>query len=255
MKKKNLILTLAVGALAGTMLTGCGGKEVTKVDESAAVISEVETNEEPTETVEPTATVGPTEQIIEAVEPTEAVVDDFLARNDLTITRQGNMELMLTLRDSDEVEAMKSNVTVTVVNSDEEGYVDTMAVFEITLNSSLHYWVSAFDRYTGTCFESNLGVFETNENATQHDDVCVIDIDGQQYDCGLTASQEVTDNITTVSLTVHHPKEYDGAVFQFGTCTSIQSAVADTINYDEAFTVDMYPELLEGQYFFTATNE
>lgn len=255
--KKNLVTGLLMCAIVGTMLTGCGdNKEVTKVDESTAVITETtESTEESTEEKVTDPIDAQIESETETVEAeTEEVAEDFLSKNGLVITPQGSQKLLLTPMDSDEVEEMDSNVTVVTVDSDEEGYVDTTATFEITMNSSLTYYVTAFDRYTGTCLESHPQSFETNEISTKHDNVCVVDVDGKQYDCGITVGQSVDEWVTTITLSVHHPKEYDGVVFQFGKLNSAQKTETENIDYNTAFTVDQYPVLLEGQYFFTATD-
>lgn len=257
--KKKIVTGLLMCAMVGTMITGCGdnNKEVTKVDESTAVISETTEAVEDTNEEEVTDPIdAPLESATEIVETeTEAVTEDFLSKNGLTITPQGSQKLLLTPMDSDEVEEMDSNVTVVTVDSDEEGYVDTTATFEITMNSSLTYYATAFDRYTGTCLEASLKNFETNETGVKHDNVCVIDVDGKQYDCGLTANQSVDEWVNTITITVHHPKEYDGVVFQFGKNGSAQNTEIENVDYNTAFTVDQYPVLLEGQYFFTATDK
>ena len=51
--KKKLVTGLLMCAMVGTMITGCGdNKEVTKVDESTAVITETtEASKEPTEEI------------------------------------------------------------------------------------------------------------------------------------------------------------------------------------------------------------
>ena len=241
--KKKFVTGLLMCEMVGTMLTGCSdNKEVTKVDESTAVIAETT---ETTESVEKTT-------------ETEAVAEDFLSKNDITITPQGSMTMLLTPSqspDTDDVEEMGAVVSVVTTESDEEGYSDTTATFEVTINTALSYWVTAFDRYTGTSLESNPQSFETNETAVHHDNVCVIDIDGTQYDCGLTVSQEVNGSVVKVTMTAHHPSAYDGVVFQFGKYGVAQNTEAQGVNYSTAFTVDQYPALLDGQYFFTATDK
>ncbi len=256
---KKILTCLLAASIAGVMLVGCGeGKSVQKVNEDMAAVTEAETpaKETPAETAKPPVeTVKPsaktTEPHAETEEP-EVAKEDFLTKNGFTITPQGEHMLLLTPRGSDEVEEMKTKATVSTVDSEKEGYVDTTAVFEITVTNSLSWWVTAFDRYTGTCYESRLQLFSAS-GSSGSEEVCVIDVDGKQYDCAMVFNY--TDGpITTLSITVRHPKEYDGAVFQLGTFTSAQKAAAEAIDYSKAFTVDQYPVLLEGQYFFTATD-
>lgn len=102
--------------------------------------------------------------------------------------------------------------------------------------------------------ESGYTDFGTTGGST-HSDVTVIDVDGKQYDCGISASQENGNASTKLTVTIHHPSDYDGVVFQFGKQTSSQQAVASGIDYTKVFIVTDYPELLDGQYFFTATDK
>lgn len=256
--KKKFVTGLLMCAIVGTMLTGCGdNKEVTKVDESTVVITEItESTEESTETEEVTDQLESETETVEA--ETEEVAEDFLSKNGITITPQGSMTMLLTpstAPDTDDVEEMDADVYVATIILDEEGRAVTEAKFDVTMNSALSYWVTAFDRYTGTCFESGLQSFETNENATRHDDVCVIDVDGKQYDCSLEVTQGGHDSVSEVTVKVYHPSDYDGVVIQFGKFGLAQDAEYENIDYSTAFTVDQYPALLEGQYFFTATDK
>lgn len=69
MKKKNLILSLVVGALVGTMLTGCGQTDETvEMDNTTEVVEQVSDGEE----VADESTEEPTEEVVE--EPTEEPV-------------------------------------------------------------------------------------------------------------------------------------------------------------------------------------
>lgn len=257
--KKKLVTGLLMCAMVGTMLTACGdNKEVTKVDESTAVITETtEAVEEPTEEVTDPIN-APLESETETVEAEteEVAAEDFLSKNGLVITPQGSMTMLLTPSNtSDDVEEMDAVVSVVTTESDEEGYSDTTATFEVTMNSSLWYFCTAFDRYTGTCLASGATEFETNENATHHSDVCVIDVDGTQYDCAYSESQEVNGALMKVTMSVHHPSDYEGVAFVFGAYGAAQDTVLNDVDFNTVFTLDQYPALLEGQYFFTATDK
>lgn len=236
MKKQVLCAIMSAVIVAGT-LTGCGdNKEVTKTDEAQVEIS-TEKESEATETI------------------VEEVASDFLTENGLTITPNGTMTMPLAKTGTED--AVDANVTtsVTTVASSEEGYSDTTFVVEAkTDGEAFQYYATAFDRYTGTDFESGYTSFGTAGGST-HSDVSVIDVDGKQYDCGITASQENGDASIKLTVTIHHPSDYDGVVFQFGKETASQQTVASGIDYSNAFVVTDYPELLDGQYFFTATDK
>lgn len=249
--KKNLILGLTVVAVAGCMFTGCGkNKEVTKVDDTQAVVSE-STESALDKDLEP-ATETPTE--IETEAPTEEVKVDFLAENGLTVTPNGSMTIPVAKYGSDELTDLAVNTSVATVASSEEGYSDT--TFTVTAdknldNSGVSYNISAFDRYTGTSYESKLTTALLGGGAS-HDNVCVLDIDGTQYDCSMDAKQ----NGNTVTLTVHHPSNYDGVVFLLGKLTATQTDAYNAVDFNNTFTVADHADVfIDGQYFFTATDK
>ena len=250
--KKNLILGLTMVAVVGCVFTGCGkNKEVTKTDDTQAVVSE-STESALEKDLEP-VTETTTEAVTEA--PTEEVKADFLTENGLKITPNGSMTIPLAVEGTDDTTDTSVTTSVTTVASSEEGYSDT--TFTATMSNSttaFHYYATAFDRYTGTDFEGKLVSFGTS-NGSAHQDVAVIDVDGKQYDCALSADQSVSDGTSTLTITVHHPSDYDGVVFQLGKGTKTILDIAGTIDYSQAFKITDYAGMLDGQYFFTATDK
>lgn len=245
--KKNLIFGLTVLAVVGGVLTGCGNKEVTKTDETQAVITE-STQAALEKDLEPA-----TEKTTEAT--TKAVKADFLAENGLKITPNGSMTIPLAIQNTDDTADASATTSVTTVASSEEGYSDTTFTAELTSHSNVSYYITAFDRYTGVDLEGNLVDFGASNGST-HNEVAVIDVDGTQYDCSLSMSQSVVSNNTLIlTAIVHHPSNYDGVVFQLGKCTKTIRGIAESIDYSKAFKITDYAGLLDGQYFFTATDK
>lgn len=247
--KKKLILGLITVAVVGCALTGCGKKkEVTKVNESQAVVSE-STESALNKDLEPV-----TETPTETEAPTEEVKADFLTENGLTVTPNGSMTIPVAKYGSDELTDLAVNTSVATVASSEEGYSDT--TFTVTAdknldNSGVSYNISAFDRYTGTSYESKLTTALLGGGAS-HDNVCVLDVDGTQYDCSMDAKQ----NGNTVTLTVHHPSNYDGVVFLLGKLTATQTDAYNAVDFNNTFTVADHADVfIDGQYFFTATDK
>ena len=253
--KKNLILGLTVVAVAGCMFTGCGkNKEVTKVDDTQAVVSE-STESALEKDLEP-ATEAPTEVATEA--PAEEVKADFLAKNGLTVTPNGSMTATVAQYDSDDLIDLPITTSVETVASSEEGYSDT--TFTVTADISnvastgWSYNVTAFDRYTGTSYEGKKDSLVSG--GTTHSDIVVIDVDGTQYDCSLDASQSDNGNTSTITCTVHHPTAYDGVVFAFGKMTKTMLSAYNAVDFNSTFTVADYSDVyIDGQYFFTATDK
>lgn len=249
--KKNLILGLTVLAVVGGVLTGCGNeKDVTKVDDTQAVVTE-STQAALEKDLEP-AVQETTEEVTEA--PTEEVKADFLTENGLTITPNGSMTIQVAKYGSDELTDLAVTTSVETVASSEDGYSDTTftVVADKNLdNSGVSYNISAFDRYTGTSYESELTTALIG-GGSSHNDVCVFDVDGQQYDC----STDVKQNGNTVTVTVHHPTSYDGVVFLIGKLTATQNNAYSAVDFSKAFTVMDYKDIfVDGQYFFTATDK
>ena len=247
--KKKALTGILVASMLGMMLAGCGdNKEVTKTDDTKVEIT-TEKESEATETVVEETTEVATEA------PVEEVASDFLTENGLTITPNGSMTMTLARMDSEDTVDANVTTSVTTTASSEEGYSDTTFVVEAKTDATdFAYYATAFDRYTGTDFESGYTDFGATNGST-HSDVTVIDVDGKQYDCGMSANQESGDASIKLTVTIHHPSDYDGVVFQFGKETSSQQTVASGIDYSNAFVVTDYPELLDGQYFFTATDK
>lgn len=250
--KKNLIFGLTVLAVVGGVLTGCGNeKDVTKVDDTQAVVTE-STQAALEKDLEP-AVPETTEKVTEA--PTEETVKaDFLAENGLTVTPNGSMTIQVAKYGSDELTDLAVTTSVETVASSEDGYSDTTftVVADKNLdNSGVSYNISAFDRYTGTSYESELTTALIG-GGSSHNDVCVFDVDGQQYDC----STDVKQNGNTVTVTVHHPTSYDGVVFLIGKLTATQNNAYSAVDFSKAFTVMDYKDIfVDGQYFFTATDK
>lgn len=246
--KKKALTGILVASMLGMMLTGCGdNKEVTKTDDTKVEIT-TEKESEATETVVEETTEVETEA------PTEEVKADFLAENGLTVTPNGSMTIPVAKYGSDELTDLAVNTSVATVASSEEGYSDT--TFTVTAdknldNSGVSYNISAFDRYTGTSYESKLTTALLGGGAS-HDNVCVLDVDGTQYDCSMDAKQ----NGNTVTLTVHHPSNYDGVVFLLGKLTATQTSAYNAVDFSKTFTVADYSDVfIDGQYFFTATDK
>lgn len=246
--KKKALTGILVASMLGMMLTGCGdNKEVTKTDESQVEIS-TEKESEATETVVEETTEVATEA------PVEEVASDFLTENGLTVTPNGSMIIPVAKWDSDELTDLAVTTSVTTVVSSENGYSDT--TFTVTTDKNLDgsgvsYNISAFDRYTGTSYESELTTALIG-GGTSHSDVCVFDVDGTQYDCSLNAEQ----NGNTATLTVHHPSNYDGVVFAFGKMTKTMLSAYNAVDFNSTFTVADYSDVyIDGQYFFTATDK
>lgn len=247
--KKKALTGILVASMLGMMLTGCGdNKEVTKTDETQVEIT-TEKESEATETVVEETTEVATEA------PVEEVASDFLTENGLTVTPNGSMTIPLAVTGTDDTVDASVTTSVETVASSEEGYSDT--TFTATMSNSskdFTFYATAFDRYTGVDFEGKHTDFGASNGST-HQEVVVIDVDGKQYDCAYNADQSVSDGTTVFTMTIHHPSEYDGVVFQLGKGTKSIVSTAETIDYSQTFKITDYAGMTDGQYFFTATDK
>lgn len=247
--KKKALTGILVASMLGMMLTGCGdNKEVTKTDDTKVEIT-TEKESEATETVVEETTEVATEA------PVEEVASDFLTENGLTVTPNGSMTIPLAVTGTDDTVDASVTTSVETVASSEEGYSDT--TFTATMSNSskdFTFYATAFDRYTGVDFEGKHTDFGASNGST-HQEVVVIDVDGKQYDCAYNADQSVSDGTTVFTMTIHHPSEYDGVVFQLGKGTKSIVDIAETIDYSQTFKITDYAGMTDGQYFFTATDK
>lgn len=252
--KKKALTGILVASMLGMMLTGCGdNKEVTKTDDAKVEIT-TEKESEATETVVEETTEVETEA------PTEEVKADFLTENGLTVTPNGSMTIPLAVMNTDDMIDVPITTSVETVASSEEGYSDTTLKVDIDAKAAAGQYytcnVSAFDRYTGTSYESKPTSLGTN-NGSMHENVVVVDVDGTQYDCALTADMNMDSNyVQHVTVTVHHPSDYNGVVFVFGGQTATQNTAYNAIDTSKTFTIADYSDVfIDGQYFFTATDK
>lgn len=252
--KKKALTGILVASMLGMMLTGCGdNKEVTKTDDTKVEIT-TEKESEATETVVEETTEVTTEA------PVEEVASDFLTENGLTITPNGSMTIPLAVMNTDDMIDVPITTAVETVASSEDGYSDTTLKVDIDAKAAAgQYYTcnfSAFDRYTGTSYESKPTSLGTN-NGSMHENVVVVDVDGTQYDCALTADTNMdSDYVQHVTVTVHHPSNYDGVVFAFGKMTKTMLSAYNAVDFNSTFTVADYSDVyIDGQYFFTATDK
>ena len=237
MRRKRLILAL-VAAIAGMLAAGCGNTSVTKTAESTAAISDT------TEAAESTSAIDNTTEA--------AVAEDFLSKNGIKVTPQG--DIMVYLLQDGEIVNTPVSVSIETQKSMTPGYSDTTATFAITTQNG-NVWIlcTPFDRYTGTCLES--GLISINENsASGSSDVCVLEVDGKEYYCSISASSYREDNMCYVTVTEHHPSNYDGTVFMFSYYDEAVYEIVHDIDFSVQFTLDRYPQLIADSHFFTESN-
>lgn len=248
MKKKNLILTLAVVATMGMVLTGCGGDKPDKVTvdvqkeqetstevanpENQPLIDEDATQETETETATDTVEVEIKENG-ETVSDEQVAVGDYLSEHGITITPQASVTSMEIARyNSDTLHERNVTITVETVPSDEEGYSDTIfkAVWDTSSDTDFNTTYGIYDRYTG-CDLTTTGesVAFADEGGT-YENAFLLTVDDKQYDCSYTFDWDTSDYTAyTGIIKVHHPSEYDGVVFEAGKLTDSMKKLRDTL--------------------------
>lgn len=257
MKRKVLSL-LICGAMMSTILTACGGnKTVEKVDDNTVSVVETE-NVQTTEStsVEETEATEPTEaETVEETTEEEVVAQDFLSANGLEITPLGNTTVNLAIGAGDAVTDDTEEVSInTMITSNNlgNGYVEEMFLVEFPASTTGNtYSISAFDRYTGTSFESKAESLGVNAGSVNVEGV-IVEYDGKQYDCAIKAQSGLDDGNEVIKVWITHPEEYDGTVFSFGQMTKSQATAYYSINFDSTFSIADYPDVfMIGQKYFT----
>ena len=272
--KKNLIMkTLVVAGMMGLMLTGCGKeapeKVTVEVEPTVEATTEVVNPEEqplideeptvtPAEPITETATDDTVEvEIVEdgtVVSDEQVEVGDILSELGLTVTPCGTMDIEITTGNGDETRIANATFSIETVPSDEEGYVDT--TYTYTINDAKAFLCSnkVYDRYTGVNlqlsdeFDKDLIDVDGELNGT-----AVVTVDGKEYAVSVTETAEYPADKSIMTLTVHHPENYDGLVFARMNANTAQIEVQDDATRDNK-KLGEEPVILEGAHFFTATN-
>ena len=152
--------------------------------------------------------------------------DDWLSKQGITITKQDSFKSFIsttyhyekddpsTSYTLEEVE-IPMDVSVEETTKDcEKGYKKVILTTHMDISvrgeECLEYYISSFDRYTGTEF------FNPEQN---HAYELTIEYDGKEYDITSTEGTMLNDTILTRIITVDCPKNYDGTVFVVGYST------------------------------------
>ena len=232
MKKKNLIMMLVVGALVGTMLTGCGDKAEPTVETQTGVET---VEEETTEAVEETATEEvetsedkdltmvteeeTTETTEEATEATEEVAEaDFFAENGLTIVAPADVASFNgRFQGTDDVVTLDCTVEMTETSPTTtefvwivDGNIDE-SPNNVAEKFTYNWGLDIFDRASGVSFTS--ADYKTGDTATGEAFTVPLN-DTETIDISYEFEQNNGENeIMTVKMTFVHPEGYNNAVF------------------------------------------
>lgn len=182
---------------------------------------------------------------------------DFLSKNGLKVTPTGSTTVKLAVGAGEtltnKVEKVKIDTSIDTHEAG-TGYVaDTFAVFLPLKKTGNTYFISAFDRYTGTSFET---CAENLDNGPVNSSSVTLDVNGKKYNCTLITTVTYGEKQDIIVLSVTHPVEYDGLVFSFGQHTKKQMAAYNKINFEEPCTITDYADVfVEGQTFFTVSGK
>lgn len=149
---------------------------------------------------------------------------DYLDEQGLEITPQGEYTFMTSMNDGSEDKGefeMIGSVSISEKKSpDMDGFKEVSAVFKSDYRNlpeglKMTQWFAAFDRYTGTSFESS--VDEVFDNGVAEKWITIED-DGKKTDARLmyTFENDKESRIMTTTVTVICPEDYDGTVFSIG---------------------------------------
>lgn len=196
----------------------------------------------------------------------ESTTDTFMQDHGLSITSQGNVALLTTQyadgQDAGQIETTVEARITEEVASNHPGYKVVKGVFAYDLSmvegdNKASMWQSAFDRYTGTSFE-----FESETLAEDAHPVGTVTFvsRGKEIDVTMEYSyvSDLEAHVTTVTIQVTCPADYDGVVFQIGYSDTTIIAKNSIINYKKTHTIDELPGFdTNGHqyYYFSYTNQ
>lgn len=241
--KKKILMMLTVIATMGLVVSGCGS-------ESKKVTVEIET-ESAVDVTEDTSVKSDVTEIEE-----EVIISDYLMEHGITITPCNEVTSMVIADyNSDELHERKVSVSVEAVPSEEDGYTDTTlkVIWDTSENKDLSTWYGIYDRYTGIDLEYSYIAFESEGGTATN--TAIVEVDGKRYDCAYTFDWNTSAEKNYVAtFTLHHPSEYDGLVFSVGGDTTSMKELRETLDTSVVHKLADFPELIEGYYFFTATD-
>lgn len=113
------------------------------------------------------------------------------------------------------------------------------------------YWHTAFDRYTGQCFNI------TNLNLDDYEEVLcdsTIEIDGKSYYVSGTSESDEDFPIETFRFIIDAPMEYDGLVFQVGYFSDVEQQT-EIIDDPEVNYINEKNTFEYTNYYFTLLDE
>ena len=133
-----------------------------------------------------------------------------------------------------------------------QGYVNTTFKALIdTPSQGFLFGLGAYDRYTGNHLKTSSKDMVGEQASAEY--VYTLEVDGASYDCRYYANWVKLDSEHyEATVTINHPVEYDGVVFKMGKKTASMDAFE--CDCTGKCKLAAHPELLEGQYYFTATN-
>jgi hypothetical protein len=187
----------------------------------------------------------------------------------LKITPQGDFTLtaQMIFYSDNSVQDIEIPCNIEITETTEgapEGYKYVFGVFTVDYseyddlyeNWDFVSWFSAFDRYTGTSFESDPSA---TYGDSQTPGVIPIEYDGKTYDITYLFGYTKKSGVATISVTVTCPEDYEGTVFQ---CGSGPWEVVDEYSQmdlsEKLYTIDELPYYDSNGYpyfYFSNTNK
>ncbi|MCD7885611.1 MAG: hypothetical protein LUI87_18235 [Lachnospiraceae bacterium] len=234
---------LFVGLSALTLfvlLTACGNSKSTTTETASAVFDTTETEESDSPESESSRYVfeGTT---------------DFFTANGIEITRGAYNEFThYSTTTSDEWTIIDVTYTIEITQSApadlDDGYVQTVAVITCidSFEGKIWTWSSVYDKYTGMALEWPVRDYSSADGRIQHTEVVVVSVNGVEYDCQVTI--EDTGKFPII-ITVIHPQEYDGVIFEIGGLDAEYLTVSQNIDWTKEYRLLDKTPCYEPAYF------
>jgi hypothetical protein len=160
----------------------------------------------------------------------------------LKITPQGDFKFKTSSKDGKSEKDVTGNISIEeTTDGAPEGCKKVKAVVKTKMEADGYWWLSVFDRYTGTSFEFGDKLLSTpNYDGVKKGYVRILHGD-DWYDIAVNFDfgGKALDKTSTVTVTC--PADYDGTVFQLGYSSKEIGDEFDKMDLDVLHTIDEFP--------------
>ncbi len=192
--------------------------------------------------VEPYFVSSLLEDALENIVGSASYGDSWFKDAGIKITPQGDFKFKTLSKDGKTERDVTGNISIEeTTKGAPEGCKKVKAVIKSKMEAEGYWWLSVFDRYTGTSFEFGDKLLSTpNYDGVKKGYVCILHGD-DWYDIAVDFYFGGKELDKTSTVTVTCPADYDGTVFQIGYSSEDIGDEFGKIDLDVLHTIDEFP--------------